>query len=81
MGPGIEKGARVMGLPTSVFDIAPTILHLYGIPVPQQMQGRVLTEIFETELRETAGDVPRTKVALPREQGHHESHWLIPEAQ
>ncbi len=31
----------------SVFDIAPTILHLYGIPAPKQMRGRVLTEIFE----------------------------------
>ncbi len=47
MGPGIKKGARIMGLPMSVFDIAPTILHIYGIPVPTQMRGRVLTEIFE----------------------------------
>jgi predicted AlkP superfamily phosphohydrolase/phosphomutase len=47
MGPGIKKGARVMGLPMSVFDIAPTILHIYGIPAPKQMRGRVLTEIFE----------------------------------
>lgn len=47
MGPGIKKGARVMGLPMSVFDLAPTILHIYGIPVPAQMKGRVLTEIFE----------------------------------
>jgi predicted AlkP superfamily phosphohydrolase/phosphomutase len=47
MGPGIKKGARIMGLPMSVFDIAPTILHIYGTPVPTQMRGRVLTEIFE----------------------------------
>jgi len=47
MGPGIRKGVRVMGLPMSVFDIAPTILHIYGIPAPKQMRGRVLTEIFE----------------------------------
>jgi predicted AlkP superfamily phosphohydrolase/phosphomutase len=47
MGPGIKKGARVMGLPMSVFDIAPTILHLYGISAPRPMQGRVLTEILE----------------------------------
>ncbi len=47
MGPGIKKGARVMGLPMSVFDITPTILHIYGIPAPKQMKGRVLTEIFE----------------------------------
>ena len=47
MGPGIKKGVRVTGLPISVFDIAPTILHFYGIARPPQMQGRILTEIFE----------------------------------
>jgi predicted AlkP superfamily phosphohydrolase/phosphomutase len=47
MGPGIKRGARVTGLPISVFDIAPTILHIYGVDQPPQMQGRVLTEIFE----------------------------------
>jgi predicted AlkP superfamily phosphohydrolase/phosphomutase len=31
----------------SVYDIAPTLLHLYGIQAPAQMKGRVLTEIFE----------------------------------
>lgn len=47
MGPGIKKGVHVMGLPISVFDIAPTVLHIYGVPLPSQMKGRVLTEIFE----------------------------------
>ena len=41
----------------SVFDIAPTILHIYGISVPKQMKGRVLTEIFETALGKTAEGV------------------------
>jgi len=49
MGPGIKKGVRVTGLPMSVFDVAPTILHFYGIAQPPQMQGRVLTEIFENK--------------------------------
>ena len=47
MGPGIKKGINVQGLSLSVFDIAPTILHIYGIPAPPQMQGRVLSEIFK----------------------------------
>lgn len=47
MGPGIRKGVHVMGLPMSVFDIAPTILHIYDIPATAQMKGRVLSEIFE----------------------------------
>ena len=46
-GPGIKKDVRLMGLPISVFDVAPTILHLYGVEKPSQMQGRVMTEIFE----------------------------------
>jgi predicted AlkP superfamily phosphohydrolase/phosphomutase len=46
MGPRIKRGTRIFGLPMSVFDIAPTILHIYGIPVNPQMKGRVLSEIF-----------------------------------
>jgi predicted AlkP superfamily phosphohydrolase/phosphomutase len=30
-----------------VIDLAPTILHLLGVPVPQDMDGEVLTQIFE----------------------------------
>ncbi len=44
---GIKKGEHILGLQISVYDIAPTLLHLYGIPVPSQMKGRVLKEIFE----------------------------------
>lgn len=47
MGPGIKKGMRVMGFTVSAFDIAPTVLHIYGIEPPKQMRGRVITEIFE----------------------------------
>jgi predicted AlkP superfamily phosphohydrolase/phosphomutase len=35
----------------SVFDIAPTILHLYGLPPSQDMKGRVLMEIFEDSVQ------------------------------
>ncbi len=47
IGPRIKRDVRLMGFAVSVFDIAPTILNLYGIPQPIQMKGRVLTEIFE----------------------------------
>jgi predicted AlkP superfamily phosphohydrolase/phosphomutase len=36
-----------MGLGASVYDVAPTLLHIYGIEQPKQMRGRILTEIFE----------------------------------
>src|SRR5882757_8106862 len=47
MGPGVRHGFRIMGLAASVYDIAPTLLHIYGIEQPKQMRGRVLTEVFE----------------------------------
>lgn len=31
-------------------DVAPTILHMFGIPIPKDMDGRVLKEIFKGEL-------------------------------
>jgi predicted AlkP superfamily phosphohydrolase/phosphomutase len=37
---------QLKSLSVSVYDIAPTVLKLYGIAKPQQMQGRVLNEIF-----------------------------------
>jgi predicted AlkP superfamily phosphohydrolase/phosphomutase len=48
MGPGIKHNSRLMGFEASVYDITPTILHLYGIEQPKQMRGRVLTEIFDS---------------------------------
>jgi len=32
-----------------IYDIAPTILHMFGLPVPKYMDGRVLTEIFKPD--------------------------------
>ena len=46
MGPGIKHNSRLMGFEATVYDITPTILHIYGIEQPKQMRGRVLTEIF-----------------------------------
>lgn len=41
-GPGIKAG---VALPEeNILDLAPTILHLLGEPVPRIMDGRVLTE-------------------------------------
>ncbi len=48
MGPGIKKNHELIGWVASAYDIAPTILHIYGIESPPQMQGRVISEIFES---------------------------------
>ena len=55
MGPGINHDKRLLGFQATVFDIAPTILRIYGIEQPKQMQGHVLTEIFESGAPRAAG--------------------------
>ena len=44
-GPGIPQGRRI-GECTNL-DIAPTLLTLLGLPVPEEMKGRVLREAFD----------------------------------
>lgn len=39
-GPGVRTGATIHG--ASVLDVTPTLLHLFGLPVGQDMDGRVL---------------------------------------
>ena len=53
-GPGIRPGVEVDG--AHIVDVAPTILHLLGVPVPEDMDGRVLTETFD--------DAVSTEVAI-----------------
>lgn len=44
-GSGIRQG---LSLPTlSITDVAPTLLHTLGLPVPRDLQGRVAEQIFE----------------------------------
>ena len=47
-GPGIKTGATVSDI--SFLDITPTILAVSGFPYAQDMDGRIVTEIFENEL-------------------------------
>ena len=46
-GPGIRKGVNIKG--AMIYDLAPTILHIFGIPIPQDIDGRVLKEMFEED--------------------------------
>jgi predicted AlkP superfamily phosphohydrolase/phosphomutase len=43
-GPNIRAGATVAG--ARILDLAPTLLHLLGLPVPDDMDGRVLEDIL-----------------------------------
>ena len=44
-GPDIKQGVKITN--AKIYDIAPTILHVFGLPIPRDMDGRVLKEIFE----------------------------------
>ena len=44
-GPGIRKGERIDG--ASILDVTPTLLTLFGLPVGQDMDGKVLVQAFE----------------------------------
>jgi predicted AlkP superfamily phosphohydrolase/phosphomutase len=53
-GPGIKPGETIYG--ASILDIAPTVLHLFGLPVGADMDGKVLV---------TALERPGTVAAIP----------------
>ncbi|HYG50731.1 MAG TPA: alkaline phosphatase family protein [Flavobacteriales bacterium] len=48
-GPGIKKDDRVYG--ATLLDITPTILDLFGLPVGQDMDGKVLASVYEKEIK------------------------------
>lgn len=43
-GPNIKKNEKIFGL--SLIDIAPTVLHHFGLPVGKDMDGKVILDIF-----------------------------------
>jgi predicted AlkP superfamily phosphohydrolase/phosphomutase len=46
-GPGVRSGVHLQG--ADITDIAPTVLYAMGLPVPADMDGRVLTEVWPAE--------------------------------
>ncbi len=46
-GYNIKRGYKIEG--ARIYDLAPTILHMFGLPIPNDMDGKVLTEIFEPD--------------------------------
>ena len=50
-GPGIRRGMAVREL--SILDVAPTLLHSLGLAIPEDLEGRVASAIFEPAYRTT----------------------------
>lgn len=48
-GKGVKKSAAMQD--AAIEDLAPTILYAMGLPIPQDMDGRPLTEVFSEEFR------------------------------
>ncbi|NAT10277.1 hypothetical protein C4E22_01780 [ANME-1 cluster archaeon AG-394-G06] len=66
-GPDIKEEVQIQG--AKIYDIAPTILHMFGLSVPDDMDGRLLKEIFkegsepaQRAVRYQAVDMEREKV-------------------
>ena len=58
-GPDFHHGA-ITELPTSNIDIVPTVLHIYNLPKPATMDGRVVKELFRSNTAR------RKKESLPK---------------
>ena len=67
-GPSIRPSAEAL-FDLSLMDVAPTILHLLDLPVPSDLDGRVISEAF----------VPGLMAARPVRQGEPLGIWNGPE--
>jgi len=69
-GPEVKRGAQVKD--AHIMDLTPTILHLMGLPVPDNLDGRVLTEALSTprpvELRATSTTEDEAETELSAEE-------------
>ena len=62
IGPSIAKGSAPLG--ARLIDIAPTVLYLMGLPIPEDIDGRVLTEVIKRNVLEQRS--PRLGAASSR---------------
>ena len=46
-GANIKQGHKIKG--AKIIDITPTLLHIFGVPIPKNIDGRVLKDIFKQE--------------------------------
>jgi len=56
-GPKVEQGKKVSNI--TIFDIAPTILHLFGIEKDISMDGQVISDIFSENDKDMLNNRPK----------------------
>ena len=71
-GPGIKKDELLHG--PCILDITPTILTLYGLPVGDDMDGKVLVGVFEEQPE--VQRIPSWE-EMPGEDGRHPPHTRL----
>ena len=54
-GPDIRNDVDLEG--TTIYDLAPTILHMFDVPIPKKMDGKVLKNIFHPDSELARRDV------------------------
>lgn len=65
-GPGIKKDELIFG--ASLIDVTPTILTCLGLPVGEDMDGKVLTQVFEKDI------IPQTIESWEKVEGECGMH-------
>lgn len=72
-GPGIRAGHR-SAVPAGSIDVAPTLLHLLGLPAPPTVAGRVLTEALALQSSPPPA-VSQSVTAVGGDATRAELHW------
>jgi len=68
-GPGVLPGKTLQG--AKIIDVAPTLLHLLDVPVPGDMDGRVLLDMLDSEWAPTPVAVTAAAIAAPAFTADH----------
>ena len=65
-GPDIKGGEKIEG--ACLIDVAPTVLHMMSLPVSQDMDGRVLNELFREDSESAQREVKYQTLDVERER-------------
>ena len=78
-GPGIRQGVTLEAL--SIVDVTPLLLHCLDLPIPEDLDGRLPTEVFEDSMLEerTVRVGAAVEVTRPVDSEDEEEYSLSPE--